>query len=129
MADILKICAAALAAALLALYVKRNCPEVSQGLGLAAALVIALAVLEYAAEAVGFIKAFAEKHDSLYSFAQLTLKIAAVSGICEFSALAIKDMGENALAGEVVLAGKLIICVMMIPVISEYIEKVLLLLG
>jgi stage III sporulation protein AD len=58
------------------------------------------------------------------AYVATVLKIIGIAYIAEFSIQIAKDAGQNALAGKIELAGKILILVMAIPILTAIIETV-----
>ncbi|ANE48076.1 stage III sporulation protein AD [Paenibacillus swuensis] len=61
-------------------------------------------------------------------FLKTILKIIGIAYIAEFGAQVVRDAGQEAIAGKIELAGKILIMVMAIPIITVIVETVLKLL-
>lgn len=58
-------------------------------------------------------------------YVQTVLKIVGIAYIAEFGAQIAKDAGQGAMASKIELAGKVLIMVMAIPIISVIIETII----
>lgn len=58
-------------------------------------------------------------------YLQTVLKIIGIAYIAEFGAQIAKDAGQGSLAGKIELAGKILIIVMAIPIITVIIETII----
>lgn len=70
----------------------------------------------------------AEKSNVNTMFLKTILKIIGVAYIAEFGAQVVRDAGAESIASKIELAGKLIIIVMAVPIITVIIETVMKLL-
>jgi stage III sporulation protein AD len=61
-------------------------------------------------------------------FLQTILKIIGIAYIAEFGAQIVRDAGQEAIASKIELAGKILIMVLAIPIITVIVETVLNLL-
>lgn len=61
-------------------------------------------------------------------YLQTILKIIGIAYIAEFSAQIMKDAGQSAIASKIELAGKILIMVMAVPILSVIIETIIQLL-
>ena len=70
----------------------------------------------------------AEKTEVNTVFLKTILKIIGVAYIAEFGAQVVRDSGQESIASKIELAGKMLIMVMAVPIITVIIETVLKLL-
>ena len=95
---------------------------------IAAGIIVFCIVIGYLAQAVDFIRNFAEQYGALYQGTIVLLKVIGIAYLCEFGVQVLKDAGENALAVKVELAGKVIIFSVTLPLIGQFVQTVLNLL-
>lgn len=67
----------------------------------------------------------AERANINQVYLQTILKIIGIAYIAEFGAQIAKDAGQGSLAGKIELAGKILIIVMAIPIITVIIETII----
>ena len=113
---------------ILAVAVKKTNPELGMQVSIAAGVIVFCLVLGYLAQAVDFIRSFAEQYGALYQGTLVLLKVIGIAYLCEFGVQVLKDAGENALAVKVELAGKVIIFAVTLPLIGQFAQMVLELL-
>lgn len=126
--EIAKVIGIGIVGGILAVAVKKTNPELGMQVSIAAGVIVFCMVLGYLAQAVDFIKRFAEQYGTLYQGAIVLLKVIGIAYLCEFGVQVLKDAGENALAVKVELAGKVIIFAVTLPLIGEFAQTVLELL-
>ena len=120
--DIVKIVAAALITALVSLIIKQVKPEYSTLIQITGITVITLLVISFIAD-------LADTAGSLLNFAglngsylKLLLKVLGIAVIVQFAADICRDSGNTALAGNVELAGKILILTMALPLVKAVAE-------
>ena len=123
--EIAKVIGIGVVGGILAVAVKKTNPELGMQVSIAAGVIVFCMVLGYLAQAVDFIKRFAEQYGALYQGAIVLLKVIGIAYLCEFGVQVLKDAGENALAVKVELAGKVIIFAVTLPLIGEFAQTVL----
>ncbi len=123
------MCALAVCAAVMALYLRELRPEMARLLSLAAGLAVMAAALPMAAEFVEGIKTFSQISRPMARFLQPLLKITGIAYIAQFAAELCRDAGESALAGRVEFAGKTAIAVMSFPIIKDVFLSLMKIVG
>ena len=113
------LCALAVCAAIMALYLRELRPELGRLLSLGASVVLMAAALPMAAEFIAGIRSFAAVSAPFGEFIGPLLKITGIAYVAQFAAELCRDAGENALAGRVELVGKTAITLMSFPIIKE----------
>ena len=126
--EIAKVMGIGIVGGILAVAVKKTNPELGMQVSIAAGVIVFGLVLGYLAQAVDFIRNFAEQYGALYQGTLVLLKVIGIAYLCEFGVQVLKDAGENALAVKVELAGKVIIFAVTLPLIGQFAQMVLELL-
>ena len=126
--EIAKVIGIGIVGGILAVAVKKTNPELGMQVSIAAGVIVFCLVLGYLAQAVDFIRNFAEQYGALYQGTLVLLKVIGIAYLCEFGVQVLKDAGENALAVKVELAGKGIIFAVTLPLIGQFAQMVLELL-
>ena len=126
--DIAKIAAIGMIAGTFSIIIRRTNPEISVQIGIATGVILLLMTVKYIAEAVDFIKEFADKYSYAYLGIAVVLKVIAIAYICEFAVQILRDGGEGAIASKVELCGKVAILILTLPLLSGFCKLVLSLL-
>ncbi len=126
--EIAKVVGIGIIGGVLAVAVKKTNPELGMQVSIAAGIIVFCIVIGYLAQAVDFIRNFAEQYGALYQGTIVLLKVIGIAYLCEFGVQVLKDAGENALAVKVELAGKVIIFSVTLPLIGQFVQTVLNLL-
>lgn len=123
--EIVRIAVIGLVAAIFAVVIKKKQPEISMQISIAAGLLIFIYIIEYLVKAVDYIKNTVNKFNIPIGNITLVFKIIGIAYISEFAVNILKDAGENSIAVKVELAGKLMIIILSLPLITSFVELVL----
>jgi stage III sporulation protein AD len=126
--EIFQIVGFALIATVLVLIVREHKPNVSFLLAIFAGIVIFLLIVGKIADVMKLLGELAAKSNVDMIFLQTILKIIGIAYIAEFGAQIVRDAGQEAIASKIELAGKILIMVLAIPIITVIVETVLNLL-
>jgi stage III sporulation protein AD len=122
--EIVKICAVGIITAFSVLILRDSKSEAAVLVGVAGGCIVLLMVLDYVADIFAVIKDISEKAGIPSQIWTLILKIVGVGYIAEFSAGIIEEAGGKALADKVILAGKVLIAVLSLPMIVSLFELI-----
>lgn len=126
--EIIQIVGIGLIATVLSLVIREQKPLFSFLLAVFTGIVIFLFLIGKIAGIIQVIEQLAAKSNVNLIFLKTILKIIGIAYIAEFGAQIIRDAGLEAIASKVELAGKILIMVMAIPIITVLVETVLKLL-
>lgn len=118
----MKIAAVGLVAGLLAIIIKKNNPELSVQISIAAGIMIFLMVADQLVYAVDFLRNFSEQYEGVYEGVKVVLKITGIAYVCEFAVQILRDAGENATASKIELGGKVMIMVVTLPLLGNFLD-------
>lgn len=127
--EIVKIALIGIVAGILVVAVKQKQPELGMQVSIVAGLIIFIYVLDYLVTAVDYIKEIVNRYDIPYDAITIVLKIIGIAYICEFAVQILNDTGESAIASKVELAGRVLIIVLSLPIISSFMNMVIGMLG
>ena len=116
--EIAKVIGIGIVGGILAVAVKKTNPELGMQVSIAAGVIVFCLVLGYLAQAVDFIRSFAEQYGALYQGTLVLLKVIGIAYLCEFGVQVLKEE----------LAGKVIIFAVTLPLIGQFAQMVLELL-
>ncbi|TWI55958.1 stage III sporulation protein AD [Halalkalibacter nanhaiisediminis] len=91
-------------------------------------ILIFLFLIDEITKIIGMLEGIATQANMNMIYFQTILKIIGIAYIAEFGAQIAKDAGQAAIASKIELAGKILILVMAIPILTAVIEMVLSLL-
>jgi len=126
--DILQIVALGFLVTILSLVLREQKPAFAFLLTVFAGLAIFLMLLEQIRFVVRTLEQLADQTGVNTAYLKTILKIIGVAYIAELGAQAVRDAGQESMAAKIELAGKMIIIVMAVPIITVIVETVLKLL-
>ncbi|ADC48383.1 stage III sporulation protein AD [Alkalihalophilus pseudofirmus OF4] len=117
-----------LIATFLALVVKEQKPMFAFLLTVFVGVIIFIFLVDEITKIIEMLESIARNANINMVYLQTILKIIGIAYIAEFGAQIAKDAGQAAIATKIELAGKILILVMAIPILTAVIEMVLALL-
>ncbi|MGI6604287.1 MAG: stage III sporulation protein AD [Firmicutes bacterium] len=126
--EILSVIGIATITALLAVLLNREKPELALLLGLATGTMILMFAMTRLAGVISVFEGLAERTGVDRQYFALLLKIIAIAYITEFGAQVCHDARQEALASTVELAGKALILLLAVPILTVVFELTLKLL-
>ncbi|MDQ0256260.1 stage III sporulation protein AD [Evansella vedderi] len=112
-------------ATFLALVVKEHKPVFAFLLTVFVGVIIFLFLIDQISTIIQMLEELALQANINLIYVQTVLKIVGIAYIAEFGAQIAKDAGQGAMASKIELAGKVLIMVMAIPIISVIIETII----
>ena len=122
--EIIQIVGIGLVTTVTALLLKQIKPELSVLVGVCGGVLLLLMTVDYITQIIGFFKVIVEKTGLSSSLFGIIIKIIGIGYLTEFTANLCSDSGMSGLGDKVLLAGKLMIFVMSLPVIYNIIDIV-----
>jgi len=126
--DIVQIVALGFMVTVLSLVLREHKPVFAFLLTVFAGLAVFLLLLDQIRFAVRTLEHLADRTGVNTGYLKTILKIIGVAYIAEFGAQAVRDAGQESMAAKIELAGKMIIIVMAVPIITVIVETVMKLL-
>ncbi|WCN38923.1 stage III sporulation protein AD [Aneurinibacillus uraniidurans] len=126
--DILQIVGLGIIATILSLVVKEQKPMFSFILATFTGVVIFLFLIGKISDVIHVLEGLAMKANLNIVYLGTILKIIGIAYIAEFGAQVTRDAGQGAIASKIELAGKVLIMVLAIPILSVMIETIIQLL-
>lgn len=123
--DIIQVVGLGLVTTFLILIVKEEKPIFASLLATFVGIVIFLAIAGKIAEVFGVLQNLAVQARVNNFFLETILKIIGIAYIAEFGAQVTRDAGQGSIASKIELAGKVLIMVMAIPIITVIIETIM----
>ncbi|HQL35377.1 MAG TPA: stage III sporulation protein AD [Bacillota bacterium] len=120
--DIMKIVMIGIIAALLAVVLKEEKPEMAVAISIVTGLVIFVFVITKLNSVMMVLKHFAAKANIDILYFSTILKVIAIAYITEFGAQICRDAGEGAIAAKIEFAGKVLIMVIAIPILAALMD-------
>lgn len=122
--ELVKIIGVALVTAFAALFLRGTKPELSFAVTIAGAVIILLFIIDMLASSFQIFGEIAEKTGIDDSLVKIVVKIVAIGYLVEFSAGVIEDFGSKSIADKLILAGKVIIFAVSVPIIRSMLELI-----
>jgi stage III sporulation protein AD len=122
MAEIIKVIGVAFVTALTALLLRSTKPELSFAVTVTGVIVILLFIVNYMKITLVFLTEISGMTGLDNGLIKILLKIVGIGYLTEFSAGILNDFGSNAVADKVILAGKLTMLFLAIPVIKTLLQ-------
>ncbi|SES62964.1 stage III sporulation protein AD [Anaerobranca gottschalkii] len=126
--NIMTFVAFAIIATVLIVIVKQQKPEIAMQIRVAAAALIFLALASSIYYIMKIFEDLALQANLNIVFLGTILRIIGIAYITEFGAQICQDANENALANKVVLAGKTLMLILAIPIISTILKTLITIL-
>lgn len=123
--DIMKIVMVGIIAAVLAVLLREERPEIAIVISMVTGLVIFMFLITRLSSVMSVLKYFAGKADIDVLYFSTIIKVIAIAYITEFGAQICRDAGEGAIASKVELAGKVLIMVTAIPILAALMDIML----
>ncbi|MBU9712211.1 stage III sporulation protein AD [Evansella tamaricis] len=123
--EIIQIVGLGMIATFLALVVKEHKPMFAFLLTVFVGVIIFIFLIDKIATIITMLEDLASRANINLIYVQTVLKIIGIAYIAEFGAQIAKDAGQGAMASKIEMAGKVLIMVMAIPIISVIIETII----
>ncbi|MBE7682596.1 stage III sporulation protein AD [Paenibacillus sp. P13VS] len=123
--EIIQVVGLALIATVLILIVKEQKPMFAFLIAAATSIVIFMLLIGKIGAVIDVLKRLAENSGMENIYLKTVLKIIGIAYIAEFGAQIVRDAGQESIASKIELAGKVLILVLAIPIISIIIETVM----
>lgn len=120
--EIMKIVMIGIIAAVLAVLLKDENPEIAVLISIVTGLTIFIFVIAKLNSVMSVLKYFAAKADIDVLYFSTLLKIIAIAYITEFGSQICRDAGEGTIASKVEFAGKILIMVIAIPIFAALMD-------
>ncbi len=122
MVEIFKVIGLALIIVVAVIVVKQTKPELALLVGVAGGVILFFYIIDLLEQVYGVFTYILDSTGLNSELFIVLLKIVGIGYLTEFSANICADSGNNAIASKVMLAGKLIIFVLAIPIIKSLID-------
>ena len=117
--ELVRIIGIALITALTALFLKGTKPELSFAVTVAGAALVLIFIADMLSDTLDVFSEIGEKTGIDNSLVRIIVKIVAIGYLVEFSAGVVEDFGSKSIADKLVLAGKVIIFAVSLPIIKS----------
>lgn len=123
--EIFQIVILAVVATLIIMVLKVQRPEIALQISIITGVIIFFVVLGKTSAVIELLKTYADKANIDTVYFSTLLKIIGIAYIAEFGSEICKDAGESAIASKVELAGKVIIIVLAVPIVTSLLDLVI----
>jgi stage III sporulation protein AD len=120
--EIMRIVVIGIVAAVLAVLLREERPEIAFMVSIVTGLVIFIFLITKLDSVMTVLKYFASKASIDVLYFSTILKVIAIAYITEFGAQICRDAGEGAIASKIELAGKVLIMVIAIPILAALMD-------
>jgi stage III sporulation protein AD len=120
----MQVVAMAVIGTILVLVIRQEKPELAFQVSMVAGLIIFVLVVWKVVEVLNVLERLAVRADLNMVFLGTLLRIIGIAYIAEFGTQICRDAGEGALASKVELAGKVMILVLAVPIITTILDTV-----
>ncbi len=122
--DIVQIIAIGIVSTILAITVKKQAPEISILISIAAGILIFFLLLPKLSSLIDVLENIGKMADYDLSYLSVILKIIGIAYIAQFGSQICSDAGEGVIASKVELAGKVMIMIVSAPIIIALIDMI-----
>lgn len=119
---IIKVIAVGIITSITIMLIKQLKPEMAVIIGMAGSIVILLMILNSLSSVINIFVDLTDKIGIDNELIVLVLKIIGIGYITEFSANLCVDCGSSGIADKILLAGKVVIMLLSIPIINNLLE-------
>ncbi len=123
--EIIQIVAIGMVAAILAIIIKDQSPELAIQISIVTGLIIFLLMITKLNSVLTVLKHFAAKANIDILYFSTILKVIGIAYITEFGAQVCRDAGENSIASKIEFAGKVLIMVLAVPVLAALLDIII----
>lgn len=123
--NILSVCALAVIAVIVALTLRPKNAEIALMLTIACSVLILISLLTQANRIVGTVNSIVAASQINTGYLAILLKVVGICLLTEFAVNTCRDAGSQSLAGNVSLAGKLLVTVTALPLYTDILNTVI----
>lgn len=118
----LKIIAISLITIFLSVTLKQKSPEFSLIISCCGGFLVFLVSFEYVSDLISFYTSLADKIGIDNDIIKIALKIVFIGILTEFVSEIASDFGNSVISSKVVFGGRVVICLIMLPVIKDLVS-------
>jgi len=122
--EAVRIVAAGLISAILALSIKREAPQFSLLLSIAASVLIFFMALPMLADMLAVLLELSNHVRADMAYINIIFRVIGIAYIAEFGAQICQDAGENAIAARIAMGAKVLIMSISIPIILSMVDLI-----
>ncbi|MGE5614173.1 MAG: stage III sporulation protein AD [Bacillota bacterium] len=123
--QILQVVGIGLVSTVIIIILKRQRPEIALQVSIVAGLIIFMLIASKLSAVLELLEDYADRAEIKPTYFTIVLKITGIAYITEFGAEVCRDAGESAVASKIELAGKVIIAVLAVPVVTSLLDLIM----
>lgn len=123
--EIIQVVGIGIIATVLSVILKQQKPEFSLQVSIVTGLIIFIFVISKLNYAIEVLNNLAKRVDMDLLYFSTILKVIGVAYIAEFGAQIARDAGESAIASKIELAGKILIMVLAVPILTSLLDLII----
>lgn len=123
--QILQVAGIGLVSTVIIIILKRQRPEIALQVSIAAGLIIFMLIASKLSAVLELLEDYADRAEIKPVYFSVVLKITGIAYITEFGSEVCRDAGESAVASKIELAGKVIIVVLAVPVVTSLLDLIM----
>lgn len=117
--NMISICGIAIVASVSAIALKKNAPETSVVIAIAAGVIIFLSILSDITPFVNEVYKLVNSSGMSTEYGEILLKTVGICLVCQFTSDSCRDAGQSSLATRVELAAKVTVVIISIPLFEK----------
>ena len=122
--EILQIVGLCIVATVIIVLLKAQRPEIAIQISIVTGIIIFILVSGKLSGVIGVLGSYTSKINLDSGYLAILLKIIGIAYITEFGAEICKDAGESSIASKIELAGKVVIVVLSVPIITSLLDLI-----
>lgn len=122
--EVLQVLGLGIVATVIIVILKVQRPEIAVQISIVVGIMVFLIVLGKLSVVIEFLNNYTRKVNIDAANITVLLKIIGIAYIVEFGAEVCRDAGESAIASKIELAGKVVIMVMAVPIITSMLDLI-----
>ncbi|HOJ09112.1 MAG TPA: stage III sporulation protein AD [Clostridiales bacterium] len=123
--EIIQVVIFSLLSTIIIVLLRAHRPEIAVQASLMAGIIIFALIVSKIAPIFDFIRIYSGKANLNIQYLPVLIKIIGIAYITEFGAEVCRDAGENGIASKVELAGKIIIAMLAVPIVTTLLELII----
>lgn len=122
--EIAQIAGLGIVSAVIIIILKAQRPEIAVQISIVTGIIIFLLLLSKLSAILDMLQVFSDKANINPVYFSTVLKIIGIAYIAEFGAEVCRDAGETSISSKIELAGKVIIVVLAVPIVTSLLELI-----
>jgi len=123
--EIIQIVIFCIIANIIIVMLKAHRPEIAVQASLAVGVIVFALIISRLSPIFDFIKIYTGKANINSQYIPVLIKIVGIAYITEFGAEVCRDAGENSIASKVEMAGKVLITILAVPIVTTLLELII----